>query len=129
MVISSCMNSTLEENPVVEVKIAVWDLLEMESDELLEAYEINDFWGKLTIGQAVKINKEGVSFIRFLIGQIIWMVLAMMVALAFILKLLYIRRKRYYVEHLIFSFHYHTFAFLLCSIGLIIDFGILNSEM
>lgn len=31
---------------------------------------------------------------------------------ALLLKLVYVRRKRYYVEHLIFSLHIHSFAFL-----------------
>ena len=43
----------------------------------------------------------------------------MMPFLALILKLLYVRRDFYYVEHLIFSFHYHAFAFLITS-GLIL---------
>jgi ABC-type multidrug transport system permease subunit len=32
------------------------------------------------------------------------------------MKLLYIRRKRYYVEHLIFGFHFHAFAFIILGI-------------
>lgn len=111
------------------VNLATRDMSIMETEELLQHYEIDDFWGKVLIGQVVKINREGASFSQFLIGKVIWMVLGMMIALAFILKLLYIRRKRYYVEHLIFSFHYHAFAFFVCSLGLFLDFGILkNSE-
>ena len=45
------------------------------------------------------------------------MSLLMMPALAFILMLLYARRDYFYVEHLIFSFHYHAFAFLIASPG------------
>lgn len=104
-----------------EVPIATWDLVEMENDALLDHYGVEDFWGRVTIGQIAKINKEGASFTKYLIGQVIWMVLGMMIALAFILKLLYIRRKRYYVEHLIFSFHHHAFAFFVCSLGLVLD--------
>ena len=37
----------------------------------------------------------------------------MMPFLALLLKLLYFRRNRYYVEHLFFSFHFHAFVFLL----------------
>jgi hypothetical protein len=33
-------------------------------------------------------------------------------ACALLLKLLYVRRKRLYVEHLVFSFHLHSFAFI-----------------
>lgn len=111
-----------------EVDLSTRHLVEMEREELLEHYKIEDFWGKVLIGQVAKINKEGASFSQFLIGKVVWMVLAMMIALAFILKILYIRRKKYYVEHLIFSFHYHAFAFFICSIGLFIDFSILNNS-
>jgi hypothetical protein len=41
---------------------------------------------------------------------------------ALVLKLLYIRRKFFYVEHLIFSIHIHCFAFLLFSIWLLGEF-------
>lgn len=39
---------------------------------------------------------------------------------ALLLKLLYVRRKRYYVEHFIFALHTHAFAFLLAFIILIL---------
>ncbi len=32
---------------------------------------------------------------------------------ALILKLLYVRRRRYYIEHLVFAFHVHAFLFLI----------------
>ncbi|HEX6910110.1 MAG TPA: DUF3667 domain-containing protein [Longimicrobium sp.] len=35
---------------------------------------------------------------------------------AFILKLLYARRKRFYVEHFVFALHVHSFAFVLLTI-------------
>lgn len=36
---------------------------------------------------------------------------------ALLLKLLYLRHKKYYIEHLIFSLHLHTWAFLALMIG------------
>ena len=39
---------------------------------------------------------------------------------AFLLKLLYIRRGRLYVEHLIFSLHVHAFAFFAFTVGLLL---------
>jgi hypothetical protein len=39
---------------------------------------------------------------------------------ALILKLLYVRRKRYYVEHFIFALHVHAFVFLIFFLMLII---------
>ncbi|MCY7409972.1 MAG: DUF3667 domain-containing protein [Chitinophagales bacterium] len=41
---------------------------------------------------------------------------------ALILKLIYIRRKVYLVDHAIFTLHYHSFLFLLLTIVLVISF-------
>jgi len=40
---------------------------------------------------------------------------------AFLLKILYIRRGRLYVEHLIFSLHVHAFSFFAFTAGLLLD--------
>lgn len=49
---------------------------------------------------------------------------------ALILRLAYIRRKWYYVEHLIFGIHLHCFAFLILSLTLILDlFPFYTNEM
>jgi len=93
----------------------------MPRDSLKANYGITNFFEKLIFNQQAKVIQEGGNFSRYVIGQLIWMVVLMMPALALILKLLYIRRKYYYVEHIIFSFHYHAFAFLLISVGMIID--------
>lgn len=39
---------------------------------------------------------------------------------ALMLKLLYFRRARYYIEHFVFALHFHAFAFVIFSIALII---------
>ncbi|NRA47651.1 MAG: DUF3667 domain-containing protein [Phaeodactylibacter sp.] len=92
------------------------DLIEMPLDSLPEVYGIKGFWNQLQVRQIVKLNREGSNFTRFALGKLIWMVVLMMPALALMLKLLYIRRNRYYVEHLVFSFHYHSFAFLFMTV-------------
>lgn len=44
------------------------------------------------------------------------MMFAMLPIFALLLKLLYARRGRYYVEHFIFSLHFHAFVFLLLTV-------------
>lgn len=39
---------------------------------------------------------------------------------AFLLKLLYIRRVRYYIEHFVFALHFHAFAYVVFAIALVI---------
>lgn len=40
---------------------------------------------------------------------------------AFLMKLLYVRRGRYYIEHLIFSLHVHALAFVAFTVGILFD--------
>ena len=41
------------------------------------------------------------------------MMFVMLPLFAILLKLFYIRRKKYYIEHLVFSLYFHGFIFLL----------------
>ncbi len=100
-------------------QIAYRDLYSKHPDSLVTDYKVEGFWEELTFKQIIKLNKDEKNFTNYAIGKLIWMVVLMMPALAFILKILYIRRKRYFVEHLVFSFHYHAFAFLVVALTLL----------
>ncbi|HMQ89827.1 MAG TPA: hypothetical protein PKB07_19650, partial [Flavilitoribacter sp.] len=100
--------------------VAYKDMYTLPLDTLVARNKVESFWDRLVFKQIIKVNKEVRNLPNFVIGKLIWMVILMMPALAVILKLLYIRRKRYFVEHLIFSFHYHAFAFLVFSIIMLI---------
>jgi hypothetical protein len=54
-------------------------------------------------------------------------VFVMMPLFAFILKILYVRRKRFYVEHFVFALHTHAFAFLVGTAVLLVDLGAVNA--
>lgn len=105
-------SNTFREVESVDLMVTKQDLIEMPLDSLPVVYGVEGFWHRLQVRQIAKLNREGGDFTRFALGKLIWMVVLMMPALALLLKLLYIRRNRYYVEHLVFSFHYHAFAFL-----------------
>lgn len=103
------------------VEIPQEEIFRFTEEELFEKYELpQDFLNKAFIKQELRLMKNPDDFVRFAIGQSIWMVLMMMFALGLILKLLYARRRRYYVEHLVFSFHYHAFAFLIGTFPLLV---------
>lgn len=61
---------------------------------------------------------------RDLLGGMIdrgpYIMFLMLPLFAFLLKLLYIRRSRLYVEHLIFSLHVHAFAFFAFTVGILL---------
>ncbi|MCB0584247.1 MAG: DUF3667 domain-containing protein [Phaeodactylibacter sp.] len=103
-----------------QIRISTRDAVEMPLDSFALAYGDDSFFSQLQLRQVAKFNRRGGNFTNFVLGKLIWMVVLMMPALALLLKLLYIRRKHYYVEHLVFSFHYHAFAFLIVSAALLV---------
>ncbi|NUQ26081.1 MAG: DUF3667 domain-containing protein [Saprospiraceae bacterium] len=99
----------------VESRIASKDVFSLTEEEVLDKYKFTGFWPRTQVKQNLRAYKHLDTLATYVLSKLIWMVLLMMPALSLILKLLYIRRKRYFVEHLVFSFHFHAFAFLLMS--------------
>jgi len=103
-----------------DISFSLKDIFSGEkAGKIIEAAGVTNGWSKLQLAQLIKFNKSGGNFPAFIIGKLIWMVLLMMPALALVLKLLYIRRKRYFIEHLVFSYHYHAFAFIIMAIAML----------
>lgn len=103
-----------------ELRIAQKDIYELPFDIIADKYHLRGFLEKIQVRQEIRLISENANFSAFLLGKFIWMVLLMMPALALVLKLLYIRRRKYFVEHLVFSFHYHAFAFFVFGIAFFI---------
>lgn len=100
-----------------ELKVSSQDILDLRTEDLLDKYNVQGKIERFQARQFFRIIREGDNFLAYLLGNLIWLVALMMPALALLLKLLYIRRRRYFVEHLVFSFHYHAFAFIIFSIA------------
>lgn len=96
------------------------DLVLLPQDSFFNKYHINGVISQTMVRQNIRLQNNQADFLRYLMGQMVWIVLLMMPLLALILKLLYIRRKKYYIEHLIFSFHYHAFGFVAFSLPLLL---------
>lgn len=98
-----------------EANIAKVDMQLLNDTEIIEKYEVKGFLGKLIVQQSVRVLTHLEKAADSVISQLIWTFLFTLILLGFGLKLLYIRRRLFYVEHLIFSFHFHGFAFLITS--------------
>ncbi|MCB0704633.1 MAG: DUF3667 domain-containing protein [Saprospiraceae bacterium] len=109
--------SVMDEESIV---IARKDIYEMSIDSIYEAYHVEGFRKKMILRQQLRFMKSGSKYISFIAGNALWAILLFMPFLALVLKLLYIRRKQYYVEHLVFSFHIHSMIFLLLILSLIL---------
>jgi len=70
------------------------------------------------IPRAVRNPRE---FAGRLIDQGPYLMFLMLPVFALLLKLLYVRRGRLYVEHLIFSLHVHALAFFAFTVGVLLD--------
>ncbi len=102
-------------------KIRKGDLVTIAKDSLLQKYGDDGFWEDLFKTQVEKLQESGASFWSYLLGKLVWMMLLMMPFLALFLKLLYVRRDFYYVDHIIFSLHTHAFTFLIFSILILLE--------
>ncbi len=96
------------------------DLLGLNSAELIEKYHIKNYWDRIMVTQAYKLSDNPAGFSKQVIGHFIWMIILLIPAFALFLKLLYYRKKKYYLEHLVLLLHNHAFAFLCFSIALAI---------
>ena len=100
-----------------QYKINRADLYDMPKEEFIETYELETYWEKVLATQAMRAVRDTPGAVRFAIGNLIWIIFSVVLLMGLFLKLLYIRRDRYYVEHLILLFNVHTFSFFLASIG------------
>jgi hypothetical protein len=67
-------------------------------------------------------------FFVALISNLPYMVLACIPLFAFVLKILYIRKRIFYIDHLVYALHIHTFAYLAIMLIVLITMG-LNRTM
>jgi len=89
------------------------DFLTLTPIELADKYQIVGFFNRIHFKQRIRLQKSSNNIGPFVLGNSLWVALLMMPFLALILKLVYIRHNYYYLEHLVFSFHAHSFAFIL----------------
>ena len=108
----------------VERPVSKQDYITLTEDELIEKYKIEGFVHKWLFVQQLRILQDNTGFANFFIKNLAWTMFFMMPFLALLLKLFYYKSDKYYVEHLIFSFHTHAFAFLLFTLTLHLAYNI-----
>ena len=95
------------------------DVFTLDAASIFKKYKVEGSLSRFQVQQGVKLIRDPEGYSKFVLGSFTWMLLVMLFAVALALKFIYIRRKRYYVEHLIFSMHCHAFTLMLIAIGLI----------
>jgi hypothetical protein len=103
------------------MKILKKDIFTLTDKEIVAKYPHENLLEKLVLKQNLKILKNSSDFVRQTAGYISWMFFLMIPVFSLLLKLVYVRRKMYYVEHLIFTFHIHAFFFLIFTLNALSD--------
>ena len=85
-----------------------------DTDQVLDSLGVEKtFWKRFWYGEVIKFVKSDFGdFKDYFMSKLPWIVFSIIPVFALLLKLLYLRRKMYYVDHLIFSFHLFSFIFL-----------------
>jgi hypothetical protein len=96
--------------------LSIKDLYLLSPDEVIKKYDIKGFWLQQIVSQLAKLAKSPGDFQIYLLSHLSWIILVSIPLIAFALKLLYIRRKKLYIEHLVYTLHFHTFLFISCSV-------------
>jgi hypothetical protein len=104
----------------VEYHIASRDIFLLEPDALLDKYGIHRWEHRLIVRQMLKSITDPTAMLNTYIGSFAWTVMVLIAVIALVLKLLYRRRGRYYVEHFIFLLHQHTSLFWFLTIVLLL---------
>jgi hypothetical protein len=103
------------------VEVSIEDIINLTEKELAERYEVNSFISKVVFTQTIKAIKKEDAIFEYFIGRLSWTFFLLVPLFALILKLVYIRRKQFYVEHLVFTFHFHAFLFSIISILILFE--------
>jgi hypothetical protein len=69
------------------------------------------------------------AVIADMLGYAPHMVFVLLPVFAFMLKVLYLRRKRYYAEHFVFALHVHAFFFVTFIIMLLLPWGWIDAAL
>lgn len=100
-----------------EFNIAYSDILRLETDSLMQFYNVEPGLDRFLLKQIIRSGMHNQELGKFWIGTLSWSLLALIAVMAGWLKLLYIRRRRYFVEHFVLMLHMQTGLMVVLIIG------------
>jgi hypothetical protein len=92
------------------------DAIDMPIDSIYQKYHITTLYEKIAVKQYIRINLDRAGTLKYVLGNAAWGLLVAVLLLGWLFKLLYIRHKKYYVEHLVFWMNIHSFSFLIVTL-------------
>lgn len=95
----------------------VQDFYRLSETELHEKHEATTKWHKLLISQMRKMLLNLSASIKFILGNGTWAITAIILLMALVFKLLYIRHSIPYAEHFVFHIYGHTRVLFLAIVS------------
>ena len=110
---------------MINTSVSKYDMNTLSLDKIKSKYNIADegFLKNTLRSITYKFSSKKItfdSFMDYIFKNINWFIIFLLPFSALIFKLLYIRRKRYFVEHLVFNLHAHSAIMFMYSIFIII---------
>lgn len=96
------------------------DVVNLNSSELIEKYKVEGFKEKMVVKQYHRFVTDTSGGIKYAIKNLSWIILILMFVMAAALKIMHIRGKYFYVEHLVLLLYRWSFIFVMSIIVLII---------
>lgn len=94
-------------------RVATLDAFKLDADAIVVKYGVKSWLDKVAIRQGLKTLKDPGALMKSFLGSLAWTLLGLVAFMAGVLKLLYLRQKRFYVEHFILLLNEHASMFLL----------------
>lgn len=94
-------------------RVATLDAFNLDADAIVAKYEVKNWLDKVAIRQGLKTLKDPGALMKSFLGSLAWTLLGLVALMAGVLKLMYLRQKRFYVEHFILLLNEHSSMFLL----------------
>jgi hypothetical protein len=101
-----------------EVKLTNDDFFVTDIDSVIHEANLNNWVNELILRQIIKGSRDIGSLNNFIYANLSWLLIALIPLFAIILKLFYLRRGRYYLEHYVFLLHMFSGVLLISLIFL-----------
>ena len=102
-------------------RVALEDIRQLTVNQIINKFQLDNFLDQLLLKQVIKFEIDRKSFINFLFGTILWILICFIPIMALFMKLFYYRKKCYYIEHIVFLLHYHISMILMLTLAILLS--------
>lgn len=101
--------------------ITAYDAVHLSRSEIYNKYGVKGFFNKIMVSQYIRVTTNPSGILDFAVKNLTWAVMITLILVSFFLKLLYIRRAYYLVEHSVLLLNLHSFFFLLLGFTVLLN--------